>query len=162
MMFASALCLLGLLGLGECVEPNLIVEGKVYCDTCRAQFVTKASVYMKDARVRLECSESEKGKVIYSAEAVTDATGTYRIPVSGEHEDDICAIELVKSSDPECSEINSEPYQKLSARISLTTNNGIASNVRQANPLGFLKKTPLPQCKDVLKQMGLTPEDLNN
>ena len=45
-ILASALCFLSLLGFAAC-ENRFFVEGKVYCDTCRAQFVTKVSEYMQ-------------------------------------------------------------------------------------------------------------------
>ncbi|XP_062083721.1 olee1-like protein [Humulus lupulus] len=158
-MFASAVCLLSLFGLAHC-EPRLLVEGKVYCDTCRTQFLTKASYYIKGARVKLECREDGKESVTLSAEAETDEAGSYRIPVEGDHEDETCGIQLVRSDDPVCSEISEEPYQQHKARISLTTNNGIASPVRQANPLGFLVNHPFPECKDILRELGMTQSDL--
>ncbi|PON41366.1 Pollen allergen Ole e 1 family [Parasponia andersonii] len=159
-IFASALCFLSLLGFAYCETPRLFVEGKVYCDTCRTQFVTRVTEYMKGAKVRLECRDNEGGSVTYSAEAETDASGTYRIPVDGDHEEEICEIQLVKSSSPDCSEVSNDPYNKLSARVSITSNNGIASPVRQANPLGFLKKEPLPECSEVLRELGITAEGL--
>lgn len=46
LILASALCFLSLLGFAYCETPRLFVEGKVYCDTCRAQFVTRVSHYI--------------------------------------------------------------------------------------------------------------------
>lgn len=43
---ASALYFLSLLGFAYCKD-RFFVEGKVYCDTCRTQFVTRISTYMK-------------------------------------------------------------------------------------------------------------------
>jgi hypothetical protein len=43
---AAALCFLSLLGFAYC-EDRFFVEGRVYCDTCRTQFVTKLTKYMK-------------------------------------------------------------------------------------------------------------------
>ncbi|EXB94630.1 hypothetical protein L484_005787 [Morus notabilis] len=159
-IIASALCFMSLLGFAYCDTPHLIVEGRVYCDTCRAQFVTKVSNYIKGAKVRLECRESEGGSVTYSNDGVTDESGTYRIAVDGDHEEEVCEVKLVKSSVPDCSEISNDPYNKLNARVSLTSNNGITSPVRQANPLGFLKKNSLPECPEVLRELGITPEGL--
>lgn len=107
-----------------------------------------------DAEIRLECKEREGGNVVYKASTTTDENGKYRIPVRGDYEEDICDVVLVKSHDPECSEIKNEIHQDLSARVSITGNNGMASPVREANPLGFLKKTPLPECKEVLRELG--------
>lgn len=43
---ASALCFFTLLHDVH-GESQFFVEGKVYCDTCRAQFITKISDYVK-------------------------------------------------------------------------------------------------------------------
>lgn len=44
-LFAVALSL-ALFGIGHCTDPRFYVEGRVYCDTCRIQFVTKVSSYI--------------------------------------------------------------------------------------------------------------------
>merc|ERR1712071_665537 len=95
--------------------------------------------------VKLECRDREGGNLTYSTEAATNKTGTYSIPVDGDHENEICDVALVKSSRDDCSEISHDLFLKKTARISLTKNNGIATPVRLANPLGFLKKVPLPE-----------------
>ncbi|KAI6705394.1 hypothetical protein NL676_008356 [Syzygium grande] len=152
---ASALSFLSLLG-AVYGDSRFFVEGKVYCDTCRAQFITKVSHDMPGARVRLECRDREGGDLTYSIEGVTDNTGTYRLPVDGEHEEEICEIVLVKSSQPGCEEVSTDDFLRKSARVSLTKNNGMTTPVRQANPLGYMKKEPLPECADVLKELGIT------
>ena len=108
--------------------------------------------------VRLECRETEGGSVTYEEEASTDGSGTYKIAVEGDHEDEICEVSLVKSSLPECSQISKEPFSKASARVSLTFNNGMATPVRQANPLGFLAANPLPDCPQVLRDLGIAAD----
>ncbi|GMY37535.1 Pollen allergen Ole e 1 family [Fagus crenata] len=158
-ILASALCFLSLLGFAVC-ENRFFVEGKVYCDTCRAQFVTKVSEYMQGAKVKIECRDREGGSVTYSSDAETDASGTYRLPVDGDHEEEICEVVLVKSSNPDCSEVSKDPFLKKSARVSLTKNNGITTPVRLANPLGFLKKEPLASCPEVLRELGLSSADI--
>jgi hypothetical protein len=112
------------------------------------------------AKVGLECKDREGGSLIYSSEAETDESGTYRLPVDGDHEEEICEVVLKKSSDPECGEVSKDPFLKKSARISLTKNNGISSPVRLANPLGFMKKTPLPGCTEALRELGMTADDI--
>ncbi|XP_050287287.1 olee1-like protein [Quercus robur] len=156
---ASALCFLSLLGFAHC-DSLFSVEGKVYCDTCRIQFVTRISEYMKDATVGIECRDREGGSITHSGTAVTDASGSYKLAVEEEHEEDICAVSLIKSANSDCSEVSKDPFLKKSARVSLTSNNGISSPVRLANPLGFMKKEALPQCADVLKELGLTASDI--
>lgn len=103
----------------------------------------------------MECRDREGGSVTYSSQAETDEKGTYRIPVDGEHEEEICEVVLAKSSDPECSEVSKDPFQKKGARVSLTKNNGIVSPVRLANPLGFMKKKPIAECGEVLRELGM-------
>ena len=105
--------------------------------------------------MRVECKEFEGGNTTFSKEAVTDASGTYRVEVDGDHEEELCEVVLVKSSREDCDEINNQSHLYLAARISITANNGIVSPVRNANPLGFLKKTPKPECPDVLKELGI-------
>ncbi|XP_059440294.1 olee1-like protein [Corylus avellana] len=156
---AAALCFLSLFGFAYC-ESRFFVEGKIYCDTCRIQFVTKLSTYMKGAKVALECRNREGGSLLYSSEAETDESGTYRLPVDGEHEEDICEVALKKSSDPKCSEVSKDPFLKKSARVALTKNNGISSPIRLANPLGFLREKPLPECTETLRELGMTVDDI--
>ena len=92
----------------------------------------------------------------FSKDAVTDAKGEYSIEVDGDHEEELCEVMLVKSPKEDCSEISRE-YADLeqATRISLTTKNGIVSPVRQANPLGFLRKERLPICSEVFRELGL-------
>ncbi|EOY28007.1 hypothetical protein QUC31_012799 [Theobroma cacao] len=156
---ASALCFLSLLGIVDAQAPEqFFVEGKVYCDNCRAQFVTKISKYMAGAQVRLECRDREGGDITYSVDGETDESGTYHIKVEGDHEEEICEVSLVQSSDPECSEIDKENFLRKSARISLTKYSGITSDSRLANPLGFMVKKPLPECTEVLRELGITAD----
>ncbi|GAV89872.1 Pollen_Ole_e_I domain-containing protein [Cephalotus follicularis] len=158
-LLVSALCLFSLLSIAHGDE-RFFVEGKIYCDTCRAQFITRASQYMKGAKVRLECRDREGGSLTFSVEGETDESGTYRLQVEGDHEEEICEIVPLKSGNPDCNEVNQDYFLRKSARISLTKNNGIASPVRAANPLGFMKKEPLPECPEVLKELGITPSGL--
>ncbi|ERN00833.1 hypothetical protein AMTR_s00103p00069180 [Amborella trichopoda] len=100
--------------------------------------------------------DREGGHLIYSIEGVTDRTGTYQIPVEGDHENEICEVMAINSTDPNCNEIF---HGRNRARILLTTNNGIISDKRFANPLAFLKKDPLPVCAEVLKEYKLDDDD---
>ena len=105
----------------------------------------------------MECRNREGGDLTFSVEGTTDEGGIYRLPVDGEHEEDVCEIVLVKSSKPGCEEVSQGSFQRKSARISLTRNNGMATPVRLANPLGFMKKEPLPECPEVLKELEIIP-----
>ncbi|XVF27501.1 hypothetical protein REPUB_Repub14bG0112800 [Reevesia pubescens] len=158
---SAALCFLSLLGIAHAEaltqgSEHFFVEGKVYCDNCRVQFVTKISKYMKGAKVRLECKDIESGKLTLGVDGETDESGTYRIKVDGDHEEEICEVLLVESSDPGCAEIDNESHLRKSARIVLTKDTGMSTDTRFANPLGFMVKERLPECTEVLRELGIT------
>ncbi|KAG6524920.1 hypothetical protein ZIOFF_014865 [Zingiber officinale] len=119
-------------------SPDIVIEGRVYCDTCRAGFETTATTYME------------------GIEATTDSSGTYKLSVEHDHQEESCAIQLAKSSQNDCSEINDD---RNSAPVVITHNVGIASNVRHANSLGFLKDQPLSNCGQILMQYALGTEE---
>lgn len=125
-----------------------IVEGRVFCDTCRAGFETSATTYISGAEVRVECRKRSTGERVFSAGGVTDQSGSYRIAVPGEHGQEICESVLVSSSEPGCA---SPVAGRERARVVLCGETGIVSNKRSANSLGFQKDVALPACADVLK-----------
>ena len=128
---------------------KFIVEGKVFCDTCQAGFETPATTYIAGAKVRVECKSRKTGAETCNFEGVTDETGSYKILVEDEHEHEICESVLVESPRPECSKLLDGRER---ARVFLTRNNGIASDVRYANALGFVKDTPMALCGELMKQ----------
>ncbi|KAI3462050.1 hypothetical protein Pfo_018713 [Paulownia fortunei] len=142
-----------------CVVPSIVsahfmadpflLKGSVYCDTCRCGYETSASKYLAGAVVRVECRERTSSELTYTKEGVTDSTGHYQILVQSDRGDDFCDAVLVKSSDPECSTPNAGRDR---ARVILTRNNGMNSNTRFANAMGFLKNTPLASCPQILQQ----------
>ncbi|XP_068637312.1 protein DOWNSTREAM OF FLC-like [Aristolochia californica] len=144
-----ALCLLPALAAARSVRTVFTVQGRVYCDTCRAGFETPYTKYMPGAKVRVECKDRDTMKVLYTAEGITNKEGTYKILVANDHEDQICESVLVQSSQSECAAI--EPGRER-ARVFLTNNNGIASPTRYANNLGFIKDAPIAGCAELLKQ----------
>ncbi|XP_038883605.1 olee1-like protein [Benincasa hispida] len=153
-IIVSALCFLAFLDVALCSKDRFFIEGKVYCDTCRIQFFTRISKFLEGAKVKLVCrDEANAANKTFTGEAVTDKTGEYRIEVDGDHEEEICEVSLMESADKECSEIPTDGYGHF-ARISITGNDGITDPVRQANPLGFMVKNALPQCKEVLRELG--------
>ncbi|KAJ9188053.1 hypothetical protein P3X46_003448 [Hevea brasiliensis] len=158
-LLAFVICLLSHRHLTHgLVQDHFNVEGQVYCDTCRVQFITKATYYIKGAKVRLECKNKETNAIAFSAEAETDHSGKYQIEVQGEHED--CRVIPISSPDSECNEISKDPFLKKSDKIALTHQNGISSNTRTANPIGFLKKVILPQCSKIVRQIKFTATGL--
>ncbi|KAG6588099.1 hypothetical protein SDJN03_16664, partial [Cucurbita argyrosperma subsp. sororia] len=152
-MLVSALCLMSLINIATCEKERFFVEGKVYCDTCRIQFFTKVSKFLEGATVKLECRDIEGGNVTFSKETETDKSGSYKIETDKDHEEEVCEVSLVKSKDPDCDEITKEGYAHKS-RVSITSNSGITSPERLANPLSFMKKEKLPECKEVLRELG--------
>ncbi|KAL9232155.1 hypothetical protein vseg_007294 [Gypsophila vaccaria] len=157
MAAVAVVCLLSLAGVAYAApaDNRFSVQGMVYCDTCRIQFMSRVSHMLEGATVKLECRNITAGTVTFSADTVTNKLGMYTIPVDGDHEDDICQINLVKSPKDDCSEIPTDIYSQQSAQISLTSNNGEATPVRNANPLGFMRKDPLAECPEVLKELDL-------
>ncbi|KAJ1406456.1 Allergen Ole e 1, conserved site [Sesbania bispinosa] len=152
-ILASTLCFLSMFGSCYCSD-RFFVEGKVYCDTCRTQFLTRLSEFMEGATVHVECKE-ENGTMTFTKEAVTDASGSYRVEVDGDHEEEVCEVVLVKSPRSDCLEVDRDSHLEQAAKISITNNNGIISHVRAANPFGFLIKDRAAGCVDVLKELGI-------
>ncbi|XP_073006916.1 pollen-specific protein C13-like [Typha latifolia] len=136
--------------------PTFFVEGRVYCDTCRTGFETPATVYIAGAKVRVECKHFLSNAVEHTAEGLTDASGTYRIELADDHEEQICEVVLVESPVAGCSEITGGRER---ARVLVAGNSGLSSNVRYANALGFLKDEPLPICGFLLRQYALGDDE---
>ncbi|KAJ6805312.1 putative pollen-specific protein C13 [Iris pallida] len=127
---------------------GFVVAGRVFCDTCLAGFETPASTYIAGAKVRVECRTRDTNKNTCNFDGVTDSTGTYNILVADEHEHEICESVLVSSPDSACS---APVMGRERARVFLTHNNGIASNKRFANTMGFKKEVPLAWCSELMK-----------
>ena len=109
-----------------------------------------------DAEVRLECRKRADGEVTYSIDGVTDKKGVYSLRVEGDHEEEICEVRAIKSTRSDCVDPMAG-YEK--ARITLTKKNGLTSLARYANSLGFMKKEALPNCIEVLNELGFVPLD---
>ncbi|XXG79646.1 hypothetical protein AAC387_Pa09g0674 [Persea americana] len=101
------------------------------------------------ARVRLECRERESMEMTYGIDGMTDQTGTYKIPVPDDHENEICEMVLVSSPQMEYA---TAVHHADRARVALNHNNGIVSDTRYANNLGFLKDAPMVGCSQLLKK----------
>ncbi|KAJ8499892.1 hypothetical protein OPV22_010444 [Ensete ventricosum] len=152
--FAATCFLFAFLNAVVCVvsTPNIVVEGRVYCDTCRAGFETAATEYIAGAKVKLECKNYTTGEIIHTNQATTDATGKYQITVVDDHQEETCQVMLISSPRSDCSEISEG---RNSALVVVTHNVGITSGVRYANSLGFLKDKPLETCGQLLLQYAL-------
>ncbi|KAE8666491.1 putative phosphoglycerate mutase [Hibiscus syriacus] len=144
-----ALCVIpSLVSSTRMVKSPLVVQGQVYCDYCRAGFETPKTRNMAGAKVKVVCSDRKTGEVVYEREGYTDSTGQYKISVSEDHLDEVCDAVLVKSSQPGCGEMT--PGRER-ARVILTNFNGIASNTRFANAMGFMADEAEAGCAEVMK-----------
>ncbi|XP_010538956.1 PREDICTED: major pollen allergen Lol p 11 [Tarenaya hassleriana] len=152
---ANSIVLMAILLLPTLVmaaRPNrnpFVVRGRVYCDTCRAGFETPASTYIPGAVVKLECKDRRSMELVYSHEARTDSTGAYKIWVNEDHEDQLCDIMLVKSPQLGCSKVS---HGRERARVTLTRYNGIASDDRYVNNMGFERDEALSGCSEIMRQ----------
>ncbi|KAJ0987366.1 hypothetical protein J5N97_005722 [Dioscorea zingiberensis] len=129
-------------------KSKFTVRGRVFCDTCQFGYETPLSTYLSGAKVRVECHDKTTKAKTCNFEGVTDHTGTYNIDVVDEHEHEVCESVLLSSPHPECGSLVSGRER---APVFLTHNNGIASDTRFANALGFQKSTPLAECAKLQK-----------
>ncbi|KAJ4701295.1 Pollen-specific protein [Melia azedarach] len=98
-----ALCILpALVSASRPTRNPFVVQGRVYCDTCRAGFETPATTYIAGAKVKVECKDRKTAELLYSKEGKTDSTGTYKIFVTEDHEDQFCDAILVSSPQTDC------------------------------------------------------------
>ncbi|CAF1919385.1 unnamed protein product [Brassica oleracea var. botrytis] len=161
-LVVSTVCLSSLAGFAAADADDFDlfqIQGSVYCDTCRVQFVTRLSKFLEGAKVKLECRSRTNGTLTLTKEAVTDKSGSYKMEVTGDHEEEVCELVLVQSPDSGCSDVSKEAYLRNAAKISLTANDGIVSHeTRIVNPLGFMVKTPLADCPAAFKELGIVPD----
>nr|AAF16869.1 allergen-like protein BRSn20 [Sambucus nigra] len=151
-----ALSFLPLLTSARLIGNPFLLKGSVYCDTCRAGFETDATKYLHGARVRIECKDRDTLRLTYSDEAVTDSKGKYSVLVSDDHGDQMCDAILVSSPDPECA-VPDKGRDR--ACVILTRSNGMTSDERFANAMGFLKNEPMAGCTQILQKYQLNEDD---
>ncbi|KAK3042980.1 hypothetical protein RJ639_000957 [Escallonia herrerae] len=148
LLLLFALCVLPAIASAQFYGNPFLVQGRVYCDTCRAGFETSVTKYLAGARVKIECRDRVTLRLKYSIGGVTDSTGTYAISVTGDRKEDMCDAMLVGSPDPECS-VPDRGRDR--ARVILTRYNGMINDTRFANAMGFLQRKPLGCCTELLK-----------
>jgi hypothetical protein len=100
------------------------------------------------AKVRVDCKSKTTSEKPCSFEGHTDHTGAYNILVSDEHEHELCESVLVSSPDMSCAKAVAGRER---APVFFTNNNGVMSNVRMANALGFQKDVALSGCSQIMK-----------
>nr|XP_043615188.1 protein DOWNSTREAM OF FLC-like [Erigeron canadensis] len=150
-LMVALLCVVlpALIDAGRPMSRPFRLQGRVYCDTCRAGFETSATTYIPRAKVRVECKDKEQ-KLVYSKEGTTDATGTYHILVNEDHGEETCDVMLVSSPMGDC--MTADPGRER-ARVVLTSHNGIVSNTRFANAMGFMKDDIMSGCTTLLQSL---------
>lgn len=104
----------------------------------------------------MECKDRVTEKVVYTKKGMTDSTGTYKIFVNEDHADQICNAKLVSSPQNDC---NQAAPGRDEARVILTRNNGIASDDRYANSLGYMKNEAESGCAEILRQYQMFDEE---
>ncbi|KAL0301787.1 UNVERIFIED_CONTAM: Pollen-specific protein C13 [Sesamum radiatum] len=155
-ILAATLCFLSLVDFVDSHAPKFIVEGKVYCEVCRANFTNRYSEPMAGAKVKLECKNEVTESVTYTLQGETNEKGVYTLTTEGDRGEDLCAVTLVKSSMADCAEI---PDEKPAAEVTLTLNNGFHDEFRNANPLAFTRKEALPECAELFKELEEAKKD---
>ncbi|CAA2982520.1 major pollen allergen Ole e 1 [Olea europaea var. sylvestris] len=133
------------------------IQGQVYCDTCRAGFITELSEFIPGASLRLQCKDKENGDVTFTEVGYTRAEGLYSMLVERDHKNEFCEITLISSGRKDCNEIPTEGWVKPSLKFILNTVNG---TTRTVNPLGFFKKEALPKCAQVYNKLGMYPPNM--
>ncbi|XP_047336889.1 anther-specific protein LAT52-like [Impatiens glandulifera] len=139
---------------GRKIQPEFQVNGKVYCDPCRLQFLTRVSRPLIGAVVKLSCRNRVNGTLTFQVMGKTDFNGMYNLKVNGEHEKDICEVVPVRSPDPHCRSVMDHVGK---ARVSLTLNSGISSSVRYVSPIGYMNFKAITQCPLVFSELGFVP-----
>ena len=155
----ALLAILFLAGIATATRPvrnPFLVEGRVFCDTCKAGFETPKSTYIAGAKVRIECRDRKSNELIYSREGYSNSNGTYSIYVNEDHEDELCDTVLVSSPDKKC---KTPCGGRDRARIVLTNYNGMVSNKRFANNMGFENDEAEDGCAELLRQYALYDDE---
>ncbi|CAN8234041.1 unnamed protein product [Cochlearia groenlandica] len=137
---------------------TMVVQGRTYCETCKFGFETvESSYFMPGATVKLVCKNRNTMEEIYTDETVSDKQGNYKFVVHQDHKDEMCDVKLVKSSDPSCSKISPGREQ---SRVILNHYNGIASQIRHANNMGFEKDVADVFCSELIKKYQVDEDDV--
>ncbi|XP_011101376.1 pollen allergen Che a 1-like [Sesamum indicum] len=159
-VLAGALCLLSLAQVANSEKAKFIVRGDVYCDYCRATFVTQFSKRMPGAEVKLVCRDDfDKDNITFRMTGiVTDDKGEYTIEVEDDHKGETCEVTLVKSSMHDCAEIVKDGLgRKPAADVVLTNTNFYHGKFRNASSLTFSPKKRAPECIELKKEIEEDP-----
>ncbi|XP_027368379.1 protein DOWNSTREAM OF FLC-like [Abrus precatorius] len=123
------------------------VKGRVYCDPCRVGFETPATTYIAGAEVNLQCKDRITNEIVFNKKAESDSSGSYSILVDEKQANQICDVRLVSNPLHDCKEATPGRDQ---SRIILNRFNGIATNERFVNNMGFMKTRVASGCAKIL------------
>ncbi|KAF7839975.1 Phosphoglycerate mutase 1 [Senna tora] len=144
LLVALCFCIVGsvISSEGGQVAKPFRVQGRVYCDNCRAGFETNITTYISGAKVRVVCKNRTSLAGVFSVEGETDSSGTYDIVVEHDHDDEICEVLFVSSPVLDCK--TPDPGRNKSSIVLTRSNNGILNNLHYANSLGCFKDSVGP------------------
>ncbi|CAH8313034.1 unnamed protein product [Eruca vesicaria subsp. sativa] len=162
LVILMVLCILPAIAMAAKVprigKNTLVVQGITYCDTCKFGFETAESSYvLPGATVKLSCKDRKTMKEIYTDVAKSNRHGKYMFVVHEDHKDEMCDVMLVKSSDKGCSKISKGREQ---SRVILNHYNGIASQIRHANNMGFEKDVTDVFCSELIKKYQVDEDEV--
>ncbi|KAK4792039.1 hypothetical protein SAY86_022474 [Trapa natans] len=132
--FVLLFALLALAGISSAVARHrrhhaLVVRGRVYCDPCRAGFETSASTFIAEVRYVEFFNRGYYGTLLYHGKGADLVLAHIDLP----HE-------------------NVVNKAAIKARVILTRYNGIATDERFVNNMGFMTNQPLAGCTQILQQ----------
>lgn len=106
--------------------------------------------------MKLSCKHRQTMEETYSDVAVSDKEGNYKFIVHEDHKDEMCDVELVKSSDASCPKIS---VGREKSRVILNHFSGIATQIRHANNMGFEKEVSDVFCSELIKKYIVTEDE---
>ncbi|KFK42186.1 hypothetical protein AALP_AA2G222600 [Arabis alpina] len=163
MMMMVLLCILPAIAMAarrprSIGKNTLVVQGRTYCETCKFGFETpESSYFISGATVKLVCKNRKTMEKVYTAETVSGKEGKYQFVVHEDHKDEMCDVMLVKSSDASCSKITEGREM---SRVILNHYNGIASQIRHANNMGFEKDVSDVFCSELIKKYQVDEDEV--
>jgi len=101
------------------------------------------------AEVTLVCKDRIRGIIVYSKMVKTDSSGSYTIFVDANQANQNCDASLVTSPLRDC---NEPTPGRDHSRVILNRYNGIATNDRFVNNLGFMKKKIASACARIFRR----------
>lgn len=107
--------------------------------------------------MKLVCKDRKTMAEIYTDIAVSDREGNYKFVVHEDHKDEMCDVMLVKSSDKSCPKIS---LGREKSRVILNHYNGIVSQIRHANNMGFEKEVSDVFCSELIKKYQVDEDEV--